>query len=399
MGRSQRKLQIRRAKEVRIKELIIVSIVGMLLVVSSSAALAEEFSVKARSAILMEADTGQVLFAKGVDEEHPPASITKVMTTLLTMEAVENGEVSLDDKVEISDYAESMGGSQLWLGAGEVYTLRDLLKGIVIESGNDACVAVAEHVGGSESNFVRMMNKKAQQLGMEHTNFVNTTGLPVEGGGHYSSAQDIAIMSRELIKKYPIVLEWAQNRVDYIGQEERSIYTTNQLVGYYPGLDGLKTGHTDESGYCLSATAKKGDRRLISVVLGTENEDARDEETTKLLDYGFGVFHRAKLKNKGVEVATVPVQQGEQLEVAVETAAEFSATIKRGMKDEIEEKVNLNEELTAPIAKGEVVGKLAFNHPEMTIGEVELVTAEKVNKASWYVLLFRWLKNFVLNLF
>ena len=360
------------------------------------------FDVEAKSAILMDAKTGQVLFRKNENLELPPASITKAMTLLLAAEAIENGQVSLDDQVEVSSFAESMGGSQVWLAEGEKYPLKDLLKAITIPSANDACVAVAEYIGGTEQNFVRMMNRKAKELGLEHSHFVNTTGLPVDHGKHYSSAHDIAVMARELIQTYPKILDWSSKRVEYIKDGQLRIYTTNNLIGHYPGADGLKTGWTDEAEFCLAGTAKRGERRLIGVVMKTDSEQARVKQTSKLLDYGFKAFYQANLIGPKTNVAKVKVTKGTKLEVPVVTANGFSAVIKRGTKDLVTRKVKVAKKLEAPVKKGQVAGKLIFTHqddPDHPLGEVKLVATENVAKANIFVRIFRWLKDFVLGFF
>jgi D-alanyl-D-alanine carboxypeptidase (penicillin-binding protein 5/6) len=360
------------------------------------------FDVEAKSAILMDTETGQVLFRKNENVELPPASITKIMTLLLTAEALEEGKVSLDDQVEVSSFAESMGGSQVWLAAGDKYVLKDLLKAIALPSANDASVAVAEYIGGTEQNFVRMMNRKAEELGMENTHFVNTTGLPVEHGEHYTSAHDIAVMGRELIKTYPQFLEWSSHRVDYIKSGQLKIYTTNNLIGYYPGADGLKTGWTEEAEFCLVGTAQRGERRLIGVVMKTDSEEARVEETAKLLDYGFKAFYQAKLIAPQTKITDLKVTKGTELEVPVVTAGGFSPVIKRGTKELVEQQVKVVEELEAPIKKGQPAGKLVFIHeddPDNPLGEVGLVANKDIEKANIFVLVFRWLKNFVLGFF
>ncbi|GAB6138988.1 D-alanyl-D-alanine carboxypeptidase family protein [Halanaerobaculum tunisiense] len=360
---------------------------------------AKDFDVKAKSAVLMDVETGQVLFNKQPNLELPPASITKLMTILLTMEAIDKGEVSLNDQVEVSALAESMGGSQIWLKKGETVQLKDLLKAIVIPSANDACVALAEHVGGTESNFIKMINNRATELGLEHTHFVNTTGLPTPEGEHYSSAHDIAVMAREIITKHSKILEWSSKRVDYIKDGEQPLYTTNQLIDNYANADGLKTGWTEEADYCLVGTAKRGDRRLIGVVMGTESEEARVEETSSLLNYGFRAFQQETLVNAGIETESAPVHQGVELEVPLETATSFEPVIQKGTKEEIKQEVNLTKELQAPVEQGQVAGELVFTYQEEKVGEVDLVTTQEVEKAGIFTLLFRWLKNFVFGFF
>ena len=360
------------------------------------------FDVEAKSAILMEFETGQILFRKNENLELPPASITKIMTLLLTAEAIEDGKASLNDQVEVSSFAESMGGSQAWLAEGETYPLKDLLKAVVLPSANDACVAVAEHIGGTEQNFVRMMNRKVKKLGLQHTHFVNTTGLPVEHGEHYTSAHDIAVMARELIQTYPKLLDWSSKRVDYIKNKSLRIYTTNNLVGHYPGADGLKTGWTEKAEYCLAGTANRGDRRLISVVMKTDSEAARVEQSAKLLDYGFKAFYKANLIGPQTKITKVDVEGGKELEVPVATKQSFSAVIKRGTKELVQQKVKVVDKLEAPVKKGASAGKLIFIHeddPQNPLGEVELVVTEDVEKANIFVRIFRWLKKFVLGFF
>ena len=361
------------------------------------------FDVEAKSAILMEFETGQVLFRKNENLELPPASITKIMTLLLTAEALEDGEASLDDEVEISAFAESMGGSQAWLAEGEEYPLEDILKAVVLPSANDACVALAEHIGGTEQNFVRMMNRRAKELGLEHTHFVNTTGLPVEHGEHYTSAHDIAVMAQKLIEVYPEILQFSSKRVDYIKDGKLRIYTTNNLVGHYPGADGIKTGWTEEAEYCLAGTAKRGERRLISVVMKTDSQNARVEQSAKLLDYGFKAFYKANLIGPQTQIDDkIKVQGGKKLEVPVATAQGFSAVIKRGTKELVQRKVETVDKLEAPVKKGAAAGKIVFVHeddPENPLGEVELVTTKKVEKANIFVRIFRWLKEFIFGFF
>ncbi|GAB6099773.1 serine hydrolase [Halanaerocella petrolearia] len=360
---------------------------------------AQAFDVKANSAVLMDAETGQILFSKEPNLELPPASITKLMTILLTMEAVDNGETSLSSKIEVTPLAESMGGSQVWLEAGDKLELEELLRAVIIPSANDAAVAIAEYIGGTEQNFVQMMNRKARELGLKHTSFINTTGLPVDNGGHYSSAHDIAVIARELITEHPQVLKWTDKRVDYINNGKLPLYTTNNLIGNYPGATGLKTGWTEEAGYCLAGTAKRGDRHLIGVVMGTDSEQARVDETSKLLDYGFRAFRKVKLINQGVEIEEVPVKKGTQLKVPVETASGLSAVVKKGTKEQVEQEVKIDHELEAPVEKGAKVGRLIFKQDDKALDSVKLVTVNKVEKAGLFTLLYRWLKDFVLGFF
>ncbi|HHY46665.1 MAG TPA: D-alanyl-D-alanine carboxypeptidase, partial [Firmicutes bacterium] len=244
-------------------------------------------AITAPSAILIEATSGRVLYEKDAHAKRPPASITKIMTMLLAMEAIQQGKIKLEDKVIASERASLQGGSQIWLEVGEEMSLADLLKAIAVVSANDASVAVAEHIAGAEEIFVDMMNRRAAELGMKDTHFVNATGLPAPG--HLTSAYDIAVMSRELVK-HPKVHEWFTIWIDYLRSGKNILVNTNRLIKDYKGCDGLKTGYTEEAGYCLAATASRDGLRLIAVVLGLPDSKVRFQETAKLLDYGFRYF-------------------------------------------------------------------------------------------------------------
>lgn len=362
-------------------------------------AYASEPDIDVKSAILVEAETGQVLYSYNDDLELPPASITKTMALLLVMEAIEAGEISLEEEVEATRLAQSKGGSQIWLQAGEKRTVDELLKAVIIPSANDATVALAEHVAGSKDNFVRQMNRKAEDLGLENTYFGNATGLPVrDGQDSYSTAEDIAVMSRELVK-YDLVMEYSRRRTDRIRDGEYPIYTTNDFIGHFTGADGLKTGWTTKAGYCLVGTAERDETRFISVILGADSDRGRVDETARLLDYAFRAFHETKLINSEVEVEQLEVKKGEELEVPVITATDFLAFIERGTKDEIVQEVRIERELEAPVEEGEKVGKLVFVQEEQELGRVELVTVEAVERAGILTLLFRWVKNFILGFF
>lgn len=351
---------------------------------------ASEFDVNAKSAILIDAESGQVLFEKNADKELPPASITKIMTLLLAMEEVERGTISLDDEITVSSFAESMGGSQIYLPFNIRVKLEDLLKAITIASANDASVAVAEGIAGTYSNFVDLMNKRAGELGLNHTHFVNSTGLPTEDGKHYSSARDIAVMARELVK-YPRVLEWASIWVDYLELPNRKamLVNTNKLIKKYPGMDGLKTGHTDEAGYCLAATAKRDNMRLISVVLNAQSEIGREEATVRLLDYGFNTFIKKLVAKKGDKVQNIEVPSGKKTVTTAEVAGDLHVLVKRGTEDTIEKKVLINEGLSAPISKGEIIGKEVITQGGKILGKVNLIATEDIEKAGLFTRLWR----------
>ena len=388
----------------RKKQIISTSLTTLLLliVIIVPGQAASEIEIEGKSALLMEEETGQVIYTQNEDLQLPTASLTKIMTLLVAMEEVDNGQVSIDDEVVISQRAQSMGGSQIWLSAGDTILLKDLIKAVLVPSANDATVALAEHVGGTKENFVHLMNLKAEELGLEKTHFSNATGLPNDGGGHYSTAKEVAIMARELIANFPIMLEWGNTRVAYIevNDEQKPIWNTNQLVGHFSGLDGLKTGWTDEAEYCLVGTAEQGGRRLISVVMGAKDEAGRQEETRKLLNYGFRVFNKVHLINEGTEIEeTITVKNAAKPEVVVETATDFSAMVKRGTKDQIEQELSFSENLKAPLSKGEVVGTLTFVQNGNELGEIDLVTSRGVEEAGIIVRIFRWLRDFIISLF
>lgn len=291
-----------------------------------------DFNLDVPSTILIEADSGQVLYEKNADEKLSPASITKIMTLLIAMEKIESGELSLDDSVNISKLAESMGGSQIFLAANTKVKVRDLLKAITIASANDASVAIAEAIAGSYNNFINMMNERAEELGMDNSYFSNSTGLPSKSD-HYTTARDITKMSRELVK-HKQVLEWAKIWVDYIELPNRKamISNTNRLIKKYPNIDGLKTGHTNEAGFCLAATAKR-DMRVISVVLKAESELEREELTARLLDYGFNRFTKKQLVEKGQKIHNITIPNGSKEFTTGVVNSNLEVVIKRGQEN------------------------------------------------------------------
>jgi len=360
---------------------------------------AEAFDVSLESAILIEAETGQHLFEKNINEKLPPASITKIMTLLIAMEKIEEGTISFDDEVTISRFAESMGGSQIFLAANTRVKMSDLLKAVTIASANDASVAVGEAIAGTYSSFISMMNEKAEVLGMDSTNFVNSTGLPDPSGDHYSTAEDISIMARELVK-YDQVLEWASIWVDHLQlpNREAMLVNTNKLIKSYPSMDGLKTGHTDEAGYCLVATAKKGDSRLISVVLKGETQLEREEATIRLLDYGFNSFSKKQMAKKGDRIQNIRLPGGAKKVMEGEVAENFYVMVQKGQENSLHQEVKVDD-LSAPVNKGKKVGSLLVYQNDNIIGEVDVVAAETVKKANFIVRGWRNLIGFIGGLF
>ena len=364
--------------------------------------LAKDFDLNVESAIMIEAETGQILYKKKPDKKVPPASITKIMTLLIAMEQIEKGKLNLEDEVSVSKYAESMGGSQIYLPSNTRIKAKNLLKAVTIASANDASVAIAEAIAGTYGNFIAMMNEKAEKMGLENTHFVNSTGLPEEGNNHFSTARDIALMARQLVK-YEKIREWASTWVDYVPLPDRRamLVNTNKLIKKYPGMDGLKTGHTSEAGFCLAATAKRNDMRLISVILDANSESTREEITTRLLDYGFNGFKKEIVIKKGKIVNNIEVPGGKKTVTTAKAAVNLPVIIQRGSEDDIEIKTILNDNIKAPINEGDVLGKNIIAFKGDKIGEVKLIATEKIEKANIFVRLWRsfvnwigsWMKN------
>ncbi|MDQ0161463.1 D-alanyl-D-alanine carboxypeptidase family protein [Bacillus alveayuensis] len=360
---------------------------------------AEETNVQlvkdVKSAVLMERDTGQILYAHHADEKLPPASMTKIMTLLLIMEALDKGTIKLDEKVRASEHAASMGGSQIFLEAGEEMTVEDLIKGIAIASGNDASVAMAERIAGSEEGFVKMMNKKAKELGLKNTHFKNPTGLPEEG--HYSSARDMAIMAKELLK-YEDITKYTGKYEDYLRENTDKkfwLVNTNRLVKFYPGVDGVKTGYTNEAKYCLTATAKKGNMRVIAVVFGAQTPKHRNSQVTKMLDYAFSQYEIHSLYKRNEKVAPVELSKGRDQKVHLITSKPISILTKKGESiDDMKQEIVFKEQVIAPIKEGEELGMLVLKKGEKVMDEYPLVAEKDVEMASWWTLFKRILGDF-----
>ena len=354
-----------------------------------------ELATEARSAILIERDTGAVLYEKNAHEPLPPASMTKIMTMLLIMEAIDQGKLKLDERVRASEYAASMGGSQIFLEPGEEMTVDDLLKGVAIGSGNDASVALAERIAGSEEAFVHLMNEKARQLGLKHTAFENTTGLPAKN--HYSTAYDMAMMAKELLK-YDLITKYTGTYEDYLRENTNKkfwLVNTNRLVKFYPGVDGLKTGYTSEAKYCLTATAKKGNMRVIAVVFGAPTPKARNAQITKMLDYAFSHYETKPLYKKDETIAMLPVSKGKKKAVAAVTSEPISVLLKKGEKSEaVKTTWKLNKKVKAPVKKGDVLGTLIVKKDGAVIAKSPLVAKEQVEEANMWELFKRMFSSF-----
>lgn len=354
-----------------------------------------DLAENAKSAILMERDTGTILYEKNSNEKLPPASMTKIMTMLLIMEALENGQITLDEKVRASENAASMGGSQIFLEEGEEMTVDELLRGIAIASGNDASVAMAEKIAGSVDGFVEMMNNRASDLGLKNTSFKNTTGLPASD--HYSTAHDMAIMAKELLK-YDTITAYTGKYEDYLRENTEDkfwLVNTNRLVKFYPGVDGLKTGYTSEAKYCLTATAKKDNMRVIAVVMGAPSPKERNKEISKMLDYAFSQFKTHPMYERNEVVTQVKVSKGEKGKIDVVTSENISILTKKGESvEEVEQEIVMEDSMKAPLKKGERVGTLILKKGDKELVSSPILAAEDVEQASWWQLFKRTLGKF-----
>lgn len=331
----------------------------------------------AKSYILIEQSTGRVLAENNADEQLPIASVTKVMTMLLIMEAIEDGKITFDDMVTVSENAMSYGGSTMFLEAGEQLPVHDMLKGIAVASANDGCVAMAEHLTGSESAFVDMMNKRAKEFGMENTNFMNTNGLDEDG--HYSSARDVALMSRELLK-HPKITEYTSIWTDELRGGKFQLANTNKLVRFYTGANGLKTGSTSQALCCLSASAKRNDMQLIAVILGAPTSDKRFSSAKALLDYGFANYKINHLVKNKEEICDADIINGiEDTVKAIAKEDKFALSEKNNNKD-IKRRVFTDNDIKAPIKKGEVLGYVEFVSDGKVIDKVEIISKNAVKK-------------------
>ncbi|MCC5909915.1 MAG: D-alanyl-D-alanine carboxypeptidase [Clostridiaceae bacterium] len=364
---------------------------------STISAEAQPFDISAKSAILMDGSTGTVLYEKNIDEALPPASVTKVMTMLLAMEAIESNKISLDDKVVISERASSMGGTQIYIEPGEVQTVENLMKSIAIRSANDASVAIAEHIAGTEDVFVEKMNSRAKELGMNNTHFINTNGLPAEG--HVTSAYDIALMSRELLK-HKEVHKWLTTWMDTVDVGKKTpstqeLVNTNRLIRTYKGITGIKTGSTSEAKYCLSASATRGSNSFIAVVMGAPTSPVRFSETAKLLDYGFATFNTVKIVEKGGSLGNINIGKGKEQQLLAVADEDLNVLVKKGDESKVKKEVILPEYMKAPIAKGAKVGEVIVTLDGREVGKVDIVTNEGVERASVINMMNRMFKAMV----
>ena len=348
---------------------------------------AAPIQIKAPAALVMEASTGTVLYEQNADEKRPPASVTKVMTLLLIFDAIDAGQISLSDTVSTSEHAASMGGSQVFLEAGETQTVETLIKCIAVASGNDASVAMAEYISGSEEAFVAKMNARAADLGMKNTHFVNCCGLDADD--HYTSARDIAIMSRELTTRYPEIFDyttiWMENitHVTLRGSSEFGLTNTNKLIRQYDGATGLKTGSTSKAGFCLSATATRNDVSLIAVVMGCESSKSRIADASVLLDYGFSVC-RLYTDETPPALSPASVRSGTARTVSCRYGQDFSCVLTSDIDaSRIQKKLVMDASLSAPIREGQKIGALQYYYEGQKLGELPVLAAQSVKKARY----------------
>lgn len=353
---------------------------------------AEEIIPGAVSGILIDADSGKVIFEKNKNKKVAMASLTKMMSQIIILEEIEKGNIKWDDIVVVSKNAQDMGGSQIYIEMGEKISIRDLMKGISMASGNDATVMMAEVISGNEEKFVERMNKKAKELGLKNTKFVNCTGLDEEG--HYSTAYDLSIIARELVINHPSILEFSSLYEDYLreGTDKKFwLVNTNKLVHFYEGADGLKTGHTDNAGYCLAATAKRSDLRLIGIVLGEKDSKIRNSETMNLLDYGFNTVKMNKLMSKDEVIKKISIDKADDKDIEIVMCDDLNVLENKGSeKINYRFKYNINE-IKLPLKKGEVIGYVKV-YNDRYIKSGDLCINKDVKRLSFFDL---YLKNII----
>ena len=346
---------------------------------AETSAVGTVLDIKAKSAVLLEPNTGKILYEQNADEPLPPASITKIMSLLLVMEALDRGDFTLETVVNASEHACSMGGSQIWLEPGEGMTVHDLLKATVIASANDACVALGELVAGSEEGFVELMNSRAKELGMNSTTFKNCTGLDAEG--HITTANDVAIMSGELIK-HDLIKDYSTVWMDTLRDGKSELVNTNKLVRFYKGTTGLKTGTTSVAKYCLSATAEREGLSLVAVVMAGETSTDRFEGAKKLLDFGFANFSFSQI---GAELkeTEIPILKGEKKTLKIKATEKLSLLAQKSAKNDIKRETEWNKNITAPIKKGQTVGYVNIYNGEENIGKIPIKATESIKQRTF----------------
>jgi len=358
---------------------------------------AEKLAVDAGSCILMEKETGAILYAENEHEQLEPASVTKVMTLLLVMEAIDSGVLAYDDTVTASTYACSMGGSQIWLKENEQMSVEDMLKAVCVVSANDCSVALGEHLAGSHEAFVQQMNERAAALGMNDTRFVNCTGLPAEG--HVTSAHDIALMSRELVQNHPDIRRFTTIWMDSLRNGESELTNTNKLIRFYDGATGLKTGSTDNALYCLSATAERNGMELIAVVMKSPTSTQRFESAKALLNYGFANFALEKVVPETL-LRSIPVRLGTRAYIQPVLGEGSTLLLEKAKAGKLEQEIILSEELKAPVEKGQRIGQLRVTNGGEELAVIPIVAGEGAQRLSYGQILLNLLgKAFLLRPF
>ena len=380
-------------KRVAVALLTLILVMGMVPITAN----AVELDVAGKGAVLMDIATGTVLYEKNPHERLSPASVTKVMTMLLIMEAIDSGRIGWDDTVTASEAAAAKGGSQIYLKVGETMTVRDLVKSIAVSSANDAACAMAEHIAGSEAAFVSMMNQRAKELGMNDTNFVNCTGLDdaEEAKAHLTSAYDIAIMSRELLKNHPDIMKFTTIWMDTVRNGEFGLSNTNKMVRFYNGCTGLKTGYTSGAGFCLSASAEREGLGLIAVVLGCETSQERFSACKSMLDYGFANY--ALVAPEVPENAGVPVTLGAVDTVSAVPGEQTELLIDKAQRDRISVSVELDPTVAAPVSKGQRLGTMTVRSGEQVLAQIPMVAAEGVARLTYGELFLEVLRRIAMS--
>ncbi len=366
-------------------KLISIHLIITIILLSTNIVFSEEnFDINAKSALLMDFNTGEIVYEKNPHERLAPASVSKIMVLLIAMENLEDGNINLNDEVVISNNAANMGGSQVFLEEGEIQKVDDLIRAICLRSANDASVALGEYISGSESAFLELMNKRAKELEMNNTNFANSTGLPNDN--HYTSAYDIGIMSRELLR-YPKIHDWltpwmAEMKVAKDKNVIQSLVNTNRLIKDYEGANGIKTGSTQEAGFCLSGSAKRGNLQLISVVLGCENSKVRFEESKNLLDYGFENYNSITIGKKGDVISKIKVNKGNEEFANLVLERDSFVLTPKATSSNVEKEILIPEFMDAPLEPGQAIGEMILKINGKTIDKINLVCEKKIEKAN-----------------
>ncbi|MCD7722561.1 MAG: D-alanyl-D-alanine carboxypeptidase [Clostridiales bacterium] len=369
---------------------VLVLFSGMLLP-AHAIAQESEVEVSAASCVLMCIDTGEVVFEDNANERRSPASVTKIMSILLMLEAIDSGKISLDDEVSATENAQSMGGSQIWLEVGESMTVDELLRAVIIASANDACTALGEYIAGSSTAFVKMMNDRAAELGLQNTNFENCTGLDDDAENHYSSAYDLAVIACEVMQ-YDLVQEYSTVWLDYLRGGETELNNTNKLVNTYDGITGLKTGTTSKAGFCLAATATRGDISFVAVVLGSETSEERFDSATALLDWGFANYETVSAQIDESKITPVSVKNGTQKTITPQYIAGEKIMVKKG-EGEITYDYQLETQVQAPVKAGDSLGSITLYSNGEAVKTIELTAPHDVEVISFSFIFKSILKN------